>query len=152
MLLFLLALIAPQQQAAPADLSVEQLPRAHDGADGINQVAAPERQPTRMTQLPADTEAAGAAPNPEAALEDPTDRSPRKDLYREVATVWEAIRRRGQQPTPELIAREIGPDNLARFLTTFPGSENMFGVDSDQLPVDPAPSAPDAPPLPETGK
>jgi hypothetical protein len=148
MLLFFLVLIAPQQQAAPTDLSVEQLPRAHDGADGINQVAAPDRQPTRMTQLPADTEAAGAAPNPEAALEDPTDRSPRKDLYREVAAVWETIRRRGQQPTPELIAREIGPDNLARFLSTFPGSENMFGVDSDHLPVNETPAPP---PPPEKG-
>jgi hypothetical protein len=147
MIAVLLALIAPQQQTPPADLSVEQLPRAHEGADGINQVAAPDRQPTRMTQLPADTEAVGPTPNPEAALEDPTDRSPRKELYREVAAVWEAIRRRGQQPTPELIAREIGPDNLARFLSTFPGAENMFGVDSDQLPVDPPPSPP-----PEKGK
>ena len=138
----------PAEQQAPADLSVEQLPRPHEGADGINQVATPDRQPTRVTQLPADTETVDPTPNPEAALEDPTDRSPRKELYREVAAVWEAIRRRGQQPTPELIAREIGPDNLARFLSTFPGAENMFGVDSDQLPVAPPP----VPPPPEKGK
>jgi hypothetical protein len=149
MIAFLLAtLIATQQQPARADLSVEQLPRPHDGADGINQVAAPDRQPARVTQLPADTETVDPTPNPEAALEDPTDRSPRKELYREVAAVWEAIRRRGQQPTPELIAREIGPDNLARFLSAFPGSEAMFGIDSDQLPID----APPPPQPPEKGK
>src|SRR3546814_17335112 len=94
-----------------------------------------------------DAEILPNATAPETGLEQVTRRSPRADLYAEVAAVWELIRRRGQQPTPELIAREIGPDLLARFLNTFPGSEGMFGVDSDVLPIKP----PQEPPPPRTG-
>src|SRR3546814_1386674 len=90
-----------------------------------------------VSQLPGDAEILPNATAPETGLEQVTRRSPRADLYAEVAAVWELIRRRGQQPTPALNAREIGPDLLARFLNTFPGSEGMFGVDSDVLPIKP---------------
>src|SRR3546814_4117621 len=77
-----------------------------------------------VSQLPGDAEILPNATAPETGLEQVTRRSPRADLYAEVAAVWELIRRRGQQPTPELIVREIGPDLLARFLNTFPGSRS----------------------------
>src|SRR3546814_6661066 len=97
-----------------------------------------------IQQLPETMELPRDAAAPEADLVR-TER-PRASLYLEVANAWEVIRRRGQQPTPELIAREIGPDMLARFLNQFPGSEALFGKDSDRHPVEP----PALPPYPRS--
>ena len=89
-----------------------------------------------MAQLRQDLEPlAGEDGDAETALESQQS-SPEIRLYQQVAQVWATIRARGQQPTPELIAQEIGPDNLARFLDQNPGSTSMFGQDSDNLPVD----------------
>ncbi|MCM8732188.1 hypothetical protein ACFO8O_14585 [Hephaestia sp. GCM10023244] len=117
--------------------------------NAVEQVGQAKSPPAEVAQLPGDAEALSTAAAPESELEQATPRSPRADLYAEVAAVWEVIRRRGQQPTPELIAREIGPDMLARFLNTFPGSEGIFGIDSDRLPLKPPPDLPA--PAPETG-
>ncbi len=103
----------------------------------IEQVGGKEKRSAGVTQLPADAELDPSATGPEVDLGAVTHHSPEADLYAEVAAVWLLIRRRGQQPTPELIAREIGPDMLAKFLNSFPGSEKMFGVDSDTLPITP---------------
>ncbi|HVI99972.1 MAG TPA: hypothetical protein VM657_12995 [Sphingomonas sp.] len=128
------------------DITVRQIPQDTTAApsrrNAVEQLGGEERAPADVAQLPGDAEILPTAPAPETGLEEITPRSPRADLYAEVAAVWELIRRRGQQPTPELIAREIGPDMLARFLNTFPGSEGMFGVDSDTLPIKPPRDAP----------
>lgn len=85
-------------------------------------------------QLPSDAEApADAGPEMNIGL---SEGGPDASLYDQVAEVWTMIRRRGMQPTPELIAREIGPDALARFLDQYPGATGMFGKDQDTLPVD----------------
>src|SRR3546814_19226430 len=80
-----------------------------------------------------DAEILPNATAPETGLEQVTRRSPRAAPYAEVAAAWELIRRRGQQPTPELIAREIVPDLLGRLLHTLQGSEGRLGVVSDVL-------------------
>ena len=138
---------AAQQHPASADprrdpdseAVVRQISQATSPASrgAVEQLGQRERATARVRQLPADAEMLPSAPEPEQKLEQVTRRSPNATLYAEVAAVWELIRRRGQQPTPELIAREIGPDALARFLNSFPGSEGMFGVDSDTLPIKP---------------
>jgi hypothetical protein len=115
----------------------------------IEQVGSEERRPAGVAQLPPDAELGPSAKGPELDLEAVTRSSPEANLYAEVAAVWLLIRRRGQQPTPELIAREIGPDVLAKFLNSFPGSEKMFGVDSDTLPISPPH---DAAPPPSAGE
>ncbi|WP_147373672.1 hypothetical protein [Hephaestia caeni] len=134
------------QTSQDHDIAVRQIPQETGSPSQRNRVEQLDHDETpraEVSQLPGDAEILPSAPAPEAGLEQVTRRSPQADLYAEVAAVWELIRRRGQQPTPELIAREIGPDLLARFLNTFPGSEGMFGVDSDVLPIkppqDPAP-------------
>lgn len=92
------------------------------------------RATAAMGQLPDDIEVSEGDQGPETSLV--SDRvSPRAELYTEVAEVWAALRKQGQQPTPELIAREIGPDTLTRFLDQFPGAEQIFGRDSDNLPL-----------------
>lgn len=65
---------------------------------------------------------------------------PTRTTSAEVARAFEIIRSRGQVPTPELIAREIGPDALQSYLQTNPGA----------LP-EPTP-VPRDPILPEPGK
>ncbi|WP_208402820.1 hypothetical protein [Sphingomonas japonica] len=110
----------------------------------VQQIRPNNRASTEILQLPPDAEVAPSAESPEQALAEGLPRSPRLNLYEEVAAVWEMIRKRGQQPTPDLIAREIGPENLARFLSDFPAAANMFGVDSDLIPVPPPP--PSTPP------
>ncbi len=146
--IFLVLLCAAQ----PVDLGV---PERHPAS--ADQVLTPDEARTRRTeqvgtaepadvavdQLPDTIDLPGDAAGPEAGLAAVPPERPRDSLYLEVANAWEMIRRRGQQPTPELIAREIGPDMLARFLNQFPGSESMFGKDSDRLPVAPPSLPPD---------
>ncbi|MBB5704843.1 hypothetical protein [Sphingopyxis panaciterrulae] len=145
----LFLLVAQLAASAPdADaVDVEQVQAPSGKCQGsIDQVGAVAPSDPTIQQLPETMELPRDAAAPEADLVR-TER-PRASLYLEVANAWEVIRRRGQQPTPELIAREIGPDMLARFLNQFPGSEAMFGKDSDRLPVEP----PALPPYPDTPK
>lgn len=130
-----------QRRTVSARITVEQIgptrqPRgAEAGQD--QQIANPEPRKTTgaIDQLPEGLE----TPDPEAVPENEIGSlaapDPRVSLYNEIAQVWQSIRARGQQPTPELIAREIGPESLTRFLDTFPGSESIFGIDSDSLPL-----------------
>jgi len=90
--------------------------------------------PIDVSQLPEDIDLANDQGAPETAIAR-TDQTPELKLYRQVAEVWQTIRQKGQQPTPELIAREIGPDALATFLDQNPGAESIFGEDTDSLPV-----------------
>ena len=41
---------------------------------------------------------------------------PKADLTSQVIAAWNVIRQRGQTPTPDLIANEIGADKVAEFL------------------------------------
>ncbi len=56
-------------------------------------------------------------------------------LHLKVSGAWRLVRSRGQQPTPELMAQEVGSEQLARFLSIFPGSEKIFGPGSNEFPV-----------------
>lgn len=115
---------------------VQQIGIHPDAPDaGSQQVNRAETPKVAVSQLPPDAVVPLATPAPETDLANAHTVSPEATLYGQVAAVWEVIRRRGQQPTPELIAREIGPDMLSRFLTQFPGSEAMFSANSDKLPV-----------------
>lgn len=95
-------------------------------------------------QLPSDAQAPDDGVGPEANIGISAP-GPAGGLYGEVAEVWTMIRKRGLQPSPELIAREIGPDTLAQFLDKYPGAADMFGVDQDVLPVDPTGGGTDLP-------
>ncbi len=103
----------------------------------VDQITLPAAQQSRtaMSQIPNDARVAEAVKDtPENAVAG-EESSPELDLYNQVARVWTTIRLRGQQPTPELIAREIGPDQLSRFLGQVPNAGKIFGVDSDTLPI-----------------
>ena len=99
-----------------------------------------------ITQLPPDRRAGeDAAPEDELARAE-ASRERDKSLYREVAMAWQAIRARGQQPTPELIAQAVGPENLTTFLSTFRNARQIFRPDIDAWPI-----APDGDPRPGPG-
>lgn len=152
-LLLLLVQTTSAQQGADVPLASSQDLRARDveatpdydrkclDNAPIQQINPRQKPATTIEQLPPTVDLPPEASAPESSLEKTAPKSPRAGLYDEVAMAWEVIRKRGQQPTPELIAREIGPDVLARFLNQFPGAETIFGRDSDTLPY--------APPRPE---
>jgi hypothetical protein len=122
------------------NLSVEQI-----GGAPTNSTASDYQIATQATgkndkalvgQLPPDLEIPPDDDSqPEIAISRPIV-SPEAALYGQVAEAWQVIRQRGQQPTPELIAREIGPDTLATFLDQNPAAADIFGRDSDTLPAD----------------
>lgn len=132
----------PQEKIKRGDsLSVEQIgtaPRS-DASSSDFQIATQLKSKggkARVGQLPGDLEVPeNDDSQPEVAISRPLV-SPEAALYGQVAEAWQAIRQRGQQPTPELIAREIGPDTLATFLDQNPAAADMFGRDSETLPVD----------------
>lgn len=104
--------------------------------NALEQINRANRTTTNIDQLPQDARVGDDSANPEEdiGLSDSSDQ--KATLYAAVAEVWHVLRMRGQQPTPELIAREIGPERLSAFLNTFPGATGMFGIDSDTLPID----------------
>ncbi|PZU57583.1 MAG: hypothetical protein DI547_12930 [Sphingobium sp.] len=92
---------------------------------------------TGIEQLPRNARLTDDDANPEQEIGVVDSADGRRALYDEVAGVWQTIRQRGQQPTPELIAREIGPEALSQFLNSFPGANTIFGIDSDIMPLKP---------------
>ncbi len=97
-----------------------------------------ERRSTTVSQLPPLLDIKSNDAAPEAELETaPVD--PDRALQAEVLRAWQSLRQRGQQPTPELVAKEIGPEALARFLATAPGAERLF--DGHTAPPVPPPAA-----------
>ncbi len=128
-----------REKPQSSSLSVEQIPTGKaDGDEDSFQIAikgSDETGEANVGQLPGDLELADDESGPEQAISKPYV-SPEAALYGQVAEAWQVIRQRGQQPTPELIAREIGPDTLARFLDQNPAAGDIFGQDSDDLPVD----------------
>jgi hypothetical protein len=96
-----------------------------------------ERRSTAVSQLPPLLEIGPNETAPETELEAaPVD--PDRALQAEVLRTWQSLRQRGQQPTPELVAKEIGPEALARFLATSPGAERLF--DGHTAPPAPPPT------------
>lgn len=124
--------VAVREKAIMGQICVEDARAAR--AEQLRLEKADAAKPANVEQLADDLELSADQEAPEAHMVR-KQQSPEERLYRDVADVWETIRRRGQQPTPELIAREIGPDALARFLDQNPGAEAAFGQDSDTLPV-----------------
>lgn len=129
-LAFLLLLATDQPPVRdPAELAVDQLaqPRGNSADIRVDDLGAPDgRAAVSVSQLPEDLEAddAAAESEPSLASQDKTD------LTGEVARAFELIRERGQQPTPELIAREIGPDRLAAYLNQNPEGVDIFTRDA----------------------
>lgn len=91
-------------------------------------------------QLPPDLDSVSDDPEQETALTSPETTAP--NLLNDVARAWHVIRSRGQQPTPELIAREIGPDALTAFLNQYPNGVAL--ITAQEAPTPPPP--PDLPP------
>ncbi len=123
------------QQLVPASP-----PPAGDESSDLTDIRNQAGDAQAVSQLPDDIEVADddAAPELEISKETETASamSPERRLYQEVAQVWRTIRSQGLQPTPELIAREIGPDALSAFLNQNPDASGIFGQDSDELPLE----------------
>ena len=113
--------------ASMAPAAIEQLstPRMSAPQVATRKAAPPPPAGTRpsMQQLPGNLAIRDEGDAPERTIGQGQRQTPNEQIYNQVADVWRSLRQQGQQPTPELIAREIGPDALARFLNTFPGSE-----------------------------
>lgn len=127
----------PQIAASSPRLTADQI--RNEGSDRL------------IDQVEPDSRIAGdASPENDLARDVPSN-APDLALYREVALAWQAIRARGQQPSPELLAQAVGPDNLATFLSTFRDADRMFRPDVDSWPVAPV-GGKDLPPTPEGPK
>ncbi len=85
-----------------------------------------------------------SADSNEAGLKNTT--KPEANLNAQVITAWQQIRERGQTPTPDLIAREIGPDKLAEFLATNPAAGSILATGEEP---EPPPKPNDGPVTPE---
>lgn len=135
MIILTLLLLANDQPPVrdPAELAVDQLAKpSTKGADiRVEDLGAPEgRSSISVSQLPETLEANETAAETEPALAS----NEKSDLTGDVARAWEVIRERGQHPTPELIAREIGPDRLAAYLNLHPDAVDIFTRDTAPIP------------------
>lgn len=135
--------LAARSIRAGERLGVDQIVLPKQGASSddfqIKPVASDESGQAQVGQLPGDLEVPDDdGKSPESAISQPIQ-SPEAALFGRVAEAWQVIRERGQQPTPELIAREIGPDQLATFLDQNPAATDIFGQDSDTLPIEDVP-------------
>lgn len=104
-----------------------------------------QRRPVAFSQLPSDLQQSKDANENELASKS----SPEASLTADVLRAWSQIRERGQTPTPDLIAREIGPDRLAEFLATSPAAASVLAT--GMLPDKQEANAPPAP-APDQGK
>jgi hypothetical protein len=83
-----------------------------------------QRRPVAFNQLPSDLQQSNDANENELASKS----SPEASLTADVLRAWNQIRGRGQTPSPDLIAREIGPDRLAEFLATSPAAASVLAT------------------------
>ena len=128
-------------QVGNPGLEVEQLahPQPHASDLAVPNVAAPRNgNPAQLPQLPPTLEAPRESGKGEASLVKGDDK---RDLAGEVARAAEMLRQRGQQPTPETLAREIGPDALAAYLNQNPSALDIYST----------PKTPDNSPAPDGG-
>lgn len=128
----LLATVAPPPQS---DAVIEQLTVEADSAAIENiQKTKPD---AAISQLPPMLDPIEGTD--EEDLEQP-DTRPSAGMSDEVSRAFVIIRARGQEPTPELIAREISPEALQAYLSTNPDARD---------PKPPEPTPPNAlPPNP----
>jgi hypothetical protein len=123
-----------------------QVPASSDGPS----VAAPQvpvAKPTRsatVNQLPRYLEPLSDDDVPEAPAPSTATRDSR--VRDDIARAIQTIRDRGQQPTPELIAREIGPEAITAFLNDNPdkagvlvGTEDPRSQAPDNTTITPTP-------------
>lgn len=90
------------------------------------QIAAAAKASVGVTQLPSTLE-----PKGEGMEDSLVSRStPASSLTADVIQAWTQIRQRGQTPTPDLIAREIGPGKLAEFLASSPAAASILATGS----------------------
>lgn len=133
-LAFVGLLTAVSAFAGPAqDIGVDQIGAASSLAAATEQI-----RPKAVTSAPSEI---GVDQLPETlqpkadGSEDSLGRNagPAPTLADEVLAAWNLIRQRGQTPTPDLIAREIGPDKLAEFLASSPAAGSILttGVEPD---------------------
>ncbi len=128
--LIFLAASAPAQ-SAPRTTSVyiEQINIA-----ALRKMEATRQIPTRtedqrrvaFNQLPSNLEQSKDANENELV----SKTTPEANLTADVLRAWNQIRNRGQTPTPDLVAREIGPDRLAEFLATSPAAASVLATGS----------------------
>lgn len=128
-------IVIPAQQSD--DAQVEQL----QTGPAQQAIAAPPvgqkvDKPAATAQLSGNLEARSDADAPEQGLRE-GEVDPGLLLYQRATDAWKIIRQRGQLPTPELMAREMGPEHLASFLERFRDAVLIFGKDSDTLPLPP---------------
>lgn len=121
--------------------AVEQLPsprRANPDVDIPDLPRSKGENPTSIRQLPEMLD----APVGKSAGEETLAQSTGGDRYRlveEVARVAEMLRARGQQPTPDALAREIGPDALTEYLSVDPSMLDSYAMPKDGHPSQPLP-------------
>lgn len=158
-LLFVMAAASPAALAQAPGGQVAQIapPASNRQAVMIEQIQPPGRHPPTKVeavphrpvaskeaattlQLPPDLASVSDDPDQETGLTSPDTVAP--NLFGDVVRAWHVIRNRGQQPTPELIAREIGPDALTAFLNQYPNGVAM--ITAQEPPA--APTPPDLPP------
>ena len=148
MLLISLLLLAgaPPAPSAPAAKSIyiEQISvvAARKRMEALKQIAAKQeeaRKAVAVNQLPPDLQQ--SAEEKEGELVSRT--SPSSTLTADVLRAWNQIRSRGQTPTPDLIASEIGPDRLAEFLATAPAAASVLATGT--LPEDDTGKNPNSP-------
>ena len=148
MLLISLLLLAgaPPAPSAPAAKSIyiEQISvvAARKRMEALKQIAAKQeeaRKAVAVNQLPPDLQQ--SADEKEGELVSRT--SPSSTLTADVLRAWNQIRSRGQTPTPDLIASEIGPDRLAEFLATAPAAASVLATGT--LPEDDKGKNPNSP-------
>jgi hypothetical protein len=112
--------IARPALAEPETLAVEPIRSEAGGAIGVD-------------QLPEGLSAQIGSNKPKS--NDGLEIQNQPSLFQSVSAAWHLVRSRGQQPTPLLMAQEVGSEQLARFLNNYPGSEKIFGPGSVDFPV-----------------
>ena len=135
MLLPIALMLQGAPAAEPPAVQVEQVApdqKASSAVSAPNITTSPVRDPADVPQLPQTLEAPRESARGEAVLSSGEDS--KKNLAAEVARAVEFIRQRGQQPTPETLAREIGPDALATYLNQDPSHVGIFSAPENSHP------------------
>jgi hypothetical protein len=126
-LIFLVAAAPLQPAPRTTSVYIEQINIA-----ALRKVEAARQIPTRaddqrrvaFNQLPSNLEQSKDAKENELV----SKTTPEANLTADVLRAWNQIRSRGQTPTPDLVAREIGPDRLAEFLATSPAAASVLAT------------------------
>lgn len=137
-IIMVLALALQSGTVAPADdgkdtFVVEQLPnpqRASPDLDIPDLPRSKSENPTSIRQLPEMLDAPVGKSKGEETLA-PVKDTDRYRLAGEVARVAEMLRARGQQPTPDALAREIGPEALTEYLSVDPSMLDSYATPKD---------------------